>query len=159
MRVIVDNDLFILFLNKTILNWVNFSDKEETEKYLKELLTKLNNKYNLYFEGYYDITLYIDNNYGIILEIKKEELEYLNYFSNQLEMNIKVCEGFFLYETLNIEDFMKDKVEIYIHKDKIYLKIKENISDLYLAKILEHTNIVYGKRVKEILKKAKKLRW
>lgn len=150
--------MIILYLNRLYIESLDFTDKISVEKYLKQLLNKLKNKYDLEFDGYYDMTLYVDINYGVIIEVKKEELEYLDYFSNQIELNTKVVEGSFLYEVSLINDYLLKKVIVYKLDDKIYLRVKKDLSNIKMALLLETAQIVYGKQAEKIIRNAKVLR-
>jgi len=158
MKLITNGDMIILYLNKMYIRSLDFTDKEVTEKYMKRLLTKISNKYDIEIDGYYVVNLYVDMNYGVVIEIQKEELEYLDYFSNQIEINTKVVEGSFLYNIDNFDDSLLKKFIIYKIKDKLYLRVKENISDLEMGKVLERAEIIYGAKANEIIKKAKIVR-
>ena len=158
MKLITNGDMIILYLNKMYIRSLDFTDKEATEKYMKRLLTKISNKYDIEIDGYYVVNLYVDMNYGVVIEIIKEELEYLDYFSNQIEINTKVVEGSFLYNIDNFDDSLLKKFIIYKIKDKLYLRVKENISDLEMGKVLERAEIIYGAKANEIIKKAKIVR-
>lgn len=158
MKLITNGDMIILYLNKMYIRSLDFTDKEATEKYMKRLLTKISNKYDIEIDGYYVVNLYVDMNYGVVIEIQKEELEYLDYFSNQIEINTKVVEGSFLYNIDNFDDSLLKKFIIYKIKDKLYLRVKENISDLEMGKVLERAEIIYGAKANEIIKKAKIVR-
>ncbi len=159
MKVIMDDNLVILFLNKSYIESLDFGDKESIQKYLKQLLLKLKNNYDLEFSGYYDMTLYIDKNYGVIIEAKREELEYLDYFSNQIEMNTKVVKDSFLYEITDIDDFIFSKFILYKVKDKLYAKAKEDISDIEMGLIMEKVDrIIYGSKASEVIRRSKVVR-
>lgn len=158
MKLITDGDKLILYLNKMYIKSLDFSDKEATEKYMKRLFTKISNKYDIEINGYYMVNLYVDANYGVVIEIIKEELEYLDYFSNQIEINTKVIEGSFLYEIADFDKSLLKKFIIYKIKDKLYLRVKESISDLEMGKVLESAEIVYGTKANEIIRKAKVVR-
>ncbi|MBQ9011506.1 MAG: hypothetical protein IJ093_02535 [Bacilli bacterium] len=157
MKVLVNEKIITLFLNKLYIKNVDFENKETIEKYIKQVLNKLQNSYDLQFGGYYEMMMFIDDNYGIIINIKKEELEYLDYFTNKIEFNTKVEKDNFLYEVSNVDSNMKKSFIIYKNLDKIYLQAKNKKTNL--EEILEHIQkIIYGKESYKILKKAKIVR-
>ena len=47
MKLITNGDMIILYLNKMYIRSLDFTDKEATEKYMKRLLTKISNKYDI----------------------------------------------------------------------------------------------------------------
>ena len=157
MKLIVDNNKFIVFLNKD--ENIDFDNKTKMEKYFKNLFYKIKNKYNINISGYYNIDIYIDRYYGNIIEIEDEKLDYYTYF-NQIDMEINVLKNsLFLYE-IGYEFLDKkilDKVSCYKIDDKIYLKISCDVDNVLLAKIIEYGNVLYGKEVDKILKQGKKV--
>ncbi len=158
MKLITDDNKIILYLNKMYIETLDFNDKEATEKYIKHLLTKLSNKYDIKFSGYYVVNLYVDMSYGVIVEAKKEELEYLDYFGNQIEMNTKVAYGSFLYEVSNIDSSVFNNFYVYKLKDRLFLRLKNNLSDIDMGRLVECSNIIYGKEADKIIKRAKLVR-
>ena len=150
MKVVFKDNKIIVFLNKNL----NL-DKKELENYFKKLFLGIKDKYNLKLNGYYDINVYIDNYYGSIIELENEELEYYNYF-NQIDMEIKVIKTPFLYE-IDYEYLDKEllsKSIVYKQNNKLYFKITDKT---ILNKIIECCKIIYGDKVKEIMKLSKKV--
>jgi len=160
MKTIIDDNKIIVFLNKKETQGLDFNNENKLESYFKSLFLKLKELYDIEIIGYYNIDIYKDNFYGIILEIENEILDYCDYF-NQVDMKINVFEtNSFLYEIgfEQIPENIKSKTLCYKNLDKIYLMIKENIDDITLAKMLEFSNIVYGDLTDEILKYSKRVR-
>ncbi len=150
MKLINKDNKIIVFLNKKI----NFK-QINLEKYFTKLFTKFKEYYHLELNGCYNINIYTDEFYGSVIEIENEELDYYNYF-NQIDMEIKLNNNIFLYE-IDYEYLSKNIINnsnIYKLKDKIYLQLKNNKD---LNKILEYANIVYGKKIKYVLKYGKKV--
>lgn len=87
----------------------------------------------------------------------KEELEYLGYFTNQIEMDIKVVCDIFLYEIHTLNNHIKDKLNIYKKHDKIYAKINKSLSNIEMGTLLETSKIIYGKEAKQISKTMKEV--
>lgn len=158
MKTIYNEDKIIAFLNREQIKSIQFNNKEKLEEYFKKLFIKLNDKYDIEFNGYYNIDIYVDNNYGMIIEIMNEDMDYYNYF-NQVDMKINIIESSFLYE-IKYEFLNKDILEntlCYKYLDKIYLKLKENINNIILSRLLEFSNVIYGKQVDKILNISKKV--
>ena len=103
--------------------------------------------------GYIEVKIYIDNNYGVIINIKKEELEYFDYFNDEIEMNIEIINDSFLYKINEIYD--KEQIKnkkIYKQKDNLYINI-DKIDNIDLGKIIETSEIIYGEKAKKIIEK------
>ena len=160
MKLIIDENI-VFFLNKIYLDNIDLKDENLIEKKLIKLINKIQKQYNIDLNGYYNVYIYKDKNYGLIIEIEKEKLDYLDYFNNQIELNIEIIEDTFLYKTDNIftiDKTLLEKLIIYINKDEIYLKIKENINDIELGQIIENSQIIYGNKAKSIKKQSKIIR-
>ena len=132
-----------IYIKRELINNIDFNNKDILEKYLKNLFKTLNNKYNIKIVGYYDITIYIDKYYGIIVHLEREDLEYYDYFSNQIDMKILIKDIDFLYEVEDIPKFILNKVKVIIESKKIFLKIEKPLTDLEMMKLLEISKIYY----------------
>lgn len=149
MKVKIDNDKLIIYINKCNLLDIDMHDKNDLELYFKSLFLKLNDNYGIKARGFYEINVYQDKYYGIILSLQKEEVDDYIYFNNGIDMCIKVNDqNSFLYE---VDDyfFLDDKllkcIDILHYNDKIYIKIKEQLDEVDNTKLIEHTKeIVYN---------------
>lgn len=147
MKLIIDDDIDI-YLNKSYLKNIDLNDT----KTIKNIIKKINKKYDIDLCGYMEIKIYIDNNYGVIINIKKEELEYFDYFNDEIEMNIEIINDSFLYK---IEIYDKDLInnnKIYKYKDNLYINI-DKADSINLGKIIETSEIIYGEKAKKIIEK------
>jgi len=147
LKIIINDDInMIIFLNRLYILDIDFKQPENIEKYFKNLLKKLSDYYDINISGYYEINVYIDKFYGVVLELEKQELEYYGYFDDEVDMQIIIHDKDFIYEIKDyfwIDDELKKKTKLYKYKSKLYLFINEKINDLELGKILEHSKIIY----------------
>lgn len=160
MKTVIRDDKIIVFLNKKEIVDLDFNNELKLEEYFKTLFVKLKKKYKIELSGYYNIDIYPDEYFGIILEIQNEELEYYNYF-NQVDMKINILKNSsFLYEIEYgfLDKEILEQVICYKNNDKIYLKIEKNIAEMTFAKILEYSEIIYGDVIDDIIKYGKKVR-
>ena len=155
MKFVIDNNKFIVFLNKKF----DLDDKVKLEKCFKDLFYNLKNKYNIEVNGYYNINVYADKYYGTIIEMENEDLEYYTCF-NQIDMEINVFKSNFYYKIdysfLN-KDIL-DKCYCYEYNNQIYLKIKDSIDKITLSKLLEISNVSYGLEAEKIAQYGKKVK-
>ena len=145
-----------MILNKIYLNQIDFEDKEKLEIYFHKLLKTLKEFYKININGYYEINVYVDNNYGVILELKKEEIEYFSYYEDEVDMQLIVHNTVFLYEIEDyfwIEKELKNKILLYKYNKKIYMVINHNVDDILLGKIIENSNLKYKDNQKIIKEK------
>lgn len=151
MKVEIHNDNIIVIIKDNNISQVDFNDMVSVEKYFRKILLKLKDLYEIDIKGFYNIYAYIDLEEGIVLEIKKEVIDYYDTF-HQLELRIVKENVEFLYEVDNILEFMNKKFEIYCYNDRFF--IRNNYDDIsYL--LYEFGNLVYKdtKKIKEIGKK------
>lgn len=156
MRFIIDENI-VVFLDKIYLQNLDLTDQKVIEKKLIKLINKIQNKYIIDLNGYYNVFIYKDKNYGLIIDMKKEELEYLDYFNNQIELNIELIEDSFLYkidDIFNINKTLLSKFVIYKDGETIYLKAKNDLNSIELGTILENGEIVYGNKAQKIKRKS-----
>lgn len=139
----IDENVFDIYIKKDGLGNVDFNNKDNIEKYLKKLFRILKNKYFVKIEGFYNITIYIDKYYGVIFHLEKEELEYYDYFKNQVDMRIISIDTEFLYLVDDIPNRLSNKIKICIINNNIYLKIKKELTNLEMMNLIENSKIVY----------------
>ena len=139
----IDNLTLDIYIKKELIDDIDFNNKEDLEIYLKKLFKNLKNKYKIVIEGFYDVTVYIDKYYGVILHLEKENLEYYDYFKNQVDMRIITIDSEFLYLVDDIPFDLLNKINIVVNNDRIYLKIKEELSKLEMMKLIESSKITY----------------
>ena len=159
MKLIIGDNIVIILGNFYLKNY-DLNDYNQIEKKLLKIL----NKYSVELNGYYNVFIYQDKNYGLIIDMQKEELEYLDYFNNQIELNIEIIEDSFLYEIDDIFTLDKNILKqftIYQKDYKFYLEAEEKVNTIKLGKILENSKIIYGKKGKRIKRESKiiKSRW
>lgn len=157
MKLIIDDNI-VIFLDKIYLQNLDLTNQNLIEKKLIKLIGKLQNKYAIDLSGYYNVYIHKDTNYGFIIDMQKEELEYIDYFNNQLELNIEVVEDSFLYkieDIFTINKFLLSKFTIYKNGCIFYLKPQINLTNIELGIILENAEIIYGKEAKNIEQKSK----
>lgn len=160
MKIVMRDDKIVVFLNKKEIVNLDFNDELKLEEYFKMLFIKLKKNYEIELNGYYNIDVYQDKQFGAILEIENEELEYYNYF-NQIDMKINILKNSsFLYEIEYgfLDNEILSQTICYKNSDKIYLKIEKDINDITFAKILEYSEIIYGDVIQDILKYGKKVK-
>ena len=145
MKLIIDDDIDI-YLSKPYLKNIDLNDI----KVIKNIIKKINKKYDIDLYGFIEVKIYIDKNYGVIINIKKEELEYFDYFNDEIEMNIEIINDSFLYKINNI--YINSKIKTYKYKDSLYISI-DKIDNINLGKIIETSEIIYGDKAKKIIEK------
>lgn len=140
MKIELENDKVIIYIKKEEINDLNFTKTDELEEYFKNLIIKLKNLYDISITGFYNIKVFIDKFYGMVLQLEKEDIDY--YDDNQIEMRIIKEDVHFLYEVNDL--FKVKKTKLIKKKDKYYLMILEKILYKDFLNILENSKIVYN---------------
>ena len=131
-----------IYIKKELIDNIDFNNKNDLEKSLKKLFKILKNKYDIVIEGFYDITVYIDKYYGVVIHMEKDDVEYYDYYKNQVDMRIITIDTDFLYLVDDIPQNLLNKVDVIIKEKDIYLKIKESLSTVEMMKLLEISKVV-----------------
>lgn len=141
MKIII-NDKIIIYLNNEYLKYKNY-DISKIEEYFKSIFQTLKYCYNLEIYGYYEIDVYIDKNYGIVIEMEKDDIDFECY--DQIDMRVTFHNQKFLYQ---IEDIEYNK-KIYKYKNKYYVKkynIEYSIPIYKTDEIFKYAKIIEIKR-------------
>lgn len=153
---------FIVFLNKLYLKNNKFELKQNLERYFKNLFKKLNQFYGIEVLGYYNIKIYCDKIYGYILDIKKEDLDFYDYYDDHIDMRIEMSDSEkFIFKIMDHSVLKKDTLNychILKYKHNLYLVPKKTINQYILGKIIENCIFIYGKSSKQILLNAKEIK-
>lgn len=160
LKIVAYEEKYIIYIYPYKEDLFDTKEKDSVENYFRTLFLKLKKYYQIEFSGYYDIHIYNNQNYGSIITVEKEEYEYYSYFDDKLDMRISFePESEFLYELEDIYLDIKEEnnFSIYIYNDHLYIKIENPISSIEMAKVLEHSKVIYGKEVCNILTFGKQI--
>lgn len=133
----IDREHVRLYINKEYKK----IDKNNIYENIKDLFFEIEKIYEIEFNGFYLVTIYEDKYYGILIDIKKEDIDYYDYYDNQINMKIVFKETEFLYQ---IDDYYyfnnQDYLDIIFIDEMIYGRINKKISKEKIIKLLEMTN-------------------
>ncbi|MBR1377244.1 MAG: hypothetical protein IJ565_05515 [Bacilli bacterium] len=159
MKIEFVDDNIIVFLNKYITKDLDYKDKKVLETELRNIFDKLKNYYNIKIKGYYDVYIYIDFNYGAILELKEDDLGYLEYDDTLIDMRIMVNNIEMLYK---VDDILLLDIpyNLYLYKGNFYIEPLDRVNNISMGKLLENSEIIYKgvediKRYGKVLKNVK----
>ena len=132
MKVSLDDNKAIIYLNKYFLKDLDYSNKEEILK----LLLWLKKRVDIDLEGVYDVKVFCNKEKDLILELYYyEELDYLSF-------NIEVYnECNFLLEFTDYFNVPKDK-KVLIYNNKYYIDL-DSLSSKELIKYSDFYQIVH----------------
>lgn len=142
-----DKENMMIYLNKHYTKTIDLDSQDELEDYFKQLFLRLHQYYDISLHGYYNIILYCDRYYGMVIHLSKEEIDYYNYFDKEIDMRIVIDKtNQFLYQ---IDDYfalpteLQKKITIYYYRDHFYVKVKRELTDIEFAILLEQAILHY----------------
>ena len=135
---------YLIKLYKEEIKDIDIYDIDDIYTLIKLIIKKIIKNNNI--SGNYQINIYTNDIYGMIIEFNK--IKENSYIDLKIKINVN---SIFLYES-NYNYLNNYKDTIYHYKNKYYLLPKNSNINL-----LEVSNIIYGKEVKEIISKGIKL--
>ena len=141
-----DIDTFDIYVLKERIKDLDLNNKNVLETYLKSLFRVLKDKYSIDIIGFYDVNIYIDKYYGIVIHMEKED--YCSYYKNEVDMKITLIENTFLYQVNDILNLSNKK--IHIIDNNMYLELTSSIKRSEMMYLIEHTNYILYDYCKQI---------
>lgn len=139
-------------LSNTIIVYLldnnKYNEDSDIKKILINVFDNLEKYYNITFTTDYNLELYINRYYGMILEITENEDFICDDIVN-LKLNI-LRDTLFLYEVDDPLEYIN--YEIYYYNDKFYVNAKREDINL-----IENSNLVYGDIVYKIIGRGIKI--
>lgn len=144
MKVEMLSNTIIVYL----LDNKKYNEDSDIKKILINVFDNLKKYYNITFDSDYNLELYINRYYGMILEITENENFIYDDIVN-LKLNV-LRDTLFLYEVDDPLEYIN--YEIYYYNDKFYVNAKRKDINL-----IENSNLVYGDIVYKIIGRGIKI--
>ena len=144
MKVEMLSNTIIVYL----LDNKKYNEDSDIKKILINVFDNLEKYYNITFTIDYNLELYINRYYGMILEIKENE-DFIYDDIVNLKLNV-LRDTLFLYEVDDPLEYIN--YEIYYYNDKFYVNAKREDINL-----IEDSNLVYGDIVYKIIGRGIKI--
>ena len=144
MKVEMLSNTIIVYL----LDNKKYNEDSDIKKILINVFDNLEKYYNITFTSDYNLELYINRYYGMILEITENEDLIYDEIVN-LKLNV-LRDTLFLYEVDDPLEYIN--YEIYYYNDKFYVNAKREDINL-----IEDSNLVYGDIVYKIIGRGIKI--
>ena len=150
---VIDKDNYIIKIYNDYFD-IDIYDHSEVKLFIENLFNKIFNKYKL--KGTVVFNIYIDNMYGMIIEVNKKNDLIGDIVDIKIKFNINIS---FLYEVdyLYLIDNDITNQNIYYYKDKFYLEIVNNIDKDKYIKLLDNCFVIYDNNINNIINKGIKL--
>lgn len=144
MKVEMLSNTIIVYL----LDNKKYNEDSDIKKILINVFDNLKKYYNITFTSDYNLELYINRYYGMILEITENE-DFIYDDIVNLKLNV-LRDTLFLYEVDDPLEYIN--YEIYYYNDKFYVNAKREDINL-----IENSNLVYGDIVYKIIGRGIKI--
>lgn len=144
MKVEMLSNTIIVYL----LDNKKYNEDSDIKKILINVFDNLKKYYNITFDSDYNLELYINRYYGMILEITENE-DFIYDDIVNLKLNF-LRDTLFLYEVDDPLEYIN--YEIYYYNDKFYVNAKREDINL-----IENSNLVYGDIVYKIIGRGIKI--
>ena len=144
MKVEMLSNTIIVYL----LDNKKYNEDSDIKKILINVFDNLEKYYNITFTTDYNLELYINRYYGMILEIKENE-DFIYDDIVNLKLNV-LRDTLFLYEVDDPLEYIN--YEIYYYNDKFFVNAKREDINL-----IENSNLVYGDIVYKIIGRGIKI--
>lgn len=144
MKVEMLSNTIIVYL----LDNKKYNEDSDIKKILINVFDNLEKYYNITFTSDYNLELYINRYYGMILEIKENE-DFIYDDIVNLKLNV-LRDTLFLYKVDDPLEYIN--YEIYYYNDKFYVNAKREDINL-----IENSNLVYGDIVYKIIGRGIKI--
>ena len=155
MKLKIIDDKLIYYINKKCIDF-DTENKESFEKYIKELVLNIKKIYGYKLSGAYNVHIFENKNYGLIIEfIKKDEL---NFFPDLIDLKLSIFYDSEIY--LKLEDYflIKKYKNIYYDDDFFYINLDETYKK-DLLNLSEFSDFIYGDNLSEIKSNLKLLKY
>jgi hypothetical protein len=157
----VNEHNFYIYLNKYYLVDLNLNDKQCVEEYFKKVFINLKKNYHLDIYGYYNIRVYANKQYGVIIDVFKLCNDYFKMPGNKVDMKIMIDnDNKFLYKISDYfftEAYKNCIKNIYYKDGKYYLELDDNVDENFYLYLIEHSDIIFNDDVYEIMEASYKL--
>lgn len=151
-----------VYLNNKYLEKIKFDLKNNVEQQFKRLFIKIKNIYNIEMSGYYEVTVYLNDIYGMIIEIEKDDDEYVKLFGDTVDMKITFkFDSSIFYKLDEYMSFDFDDYDLYYYNDSFYMELNNEVIFNYsqYLNLLENSSIIYGNEIKKIKNQAIKVKY
>ena len=150
MKIVSNGDNFTIYLIR------NNSENIDVKNYVKETVIKLKDKLKKYISGYYEAIVYINNNYGMIIELTKESD--FDFFKDFIELDITIKENSTIY--LKFKDYFSvlNKGNIYYYNNYYYADI-DKLNKKELLYLTEFGETIHGANLDNVKDKLAKVEW
>lgn len=138
----LEDDSYKVFINNEKIKSVNFYSEESLEVFIRDIIMQLKHRYNVMLRGLYDVSIFLNEKVGALINIEKIEAFLLPQRDIDLRIKI-VSDSKFYFKTKEFE-ILKEFDNIYFYDDNYYIDAS-NISDF--IRYVEFGDIIYDENL------------
>ena len=145
MKITLKDNLIYIFINKKLIN-ESLEKEEEIYGFIKDIVLKLKKKRIQDISGLYNVYVYQNSKYGLILELTKEDE--IEFFQDIIDLKVNIIKNSPIY--LELEDiFLIKNINKKIINKKYYVNIND-LDEKQFLKLIEFSKIIFGKTATKI---------
>ena len=149
MKFVFKDNKIIIYLNKENIDFDIFN-KENLEKYIKELVLNIKKIYGYKISGSYNVNIYENKKIGLIIEfIKKESFD---FFPDLIDLKLNIFYDIDVYLKLDDYFLIKKYRNIYYNNNNFYIDVTDLIKKDILI-LSEFGKYIYGKNLEKLKNK------
>lgn len=149
MKFVFKDNKIIIYLNKENIDF-DISNKENLEKYIKELVLNIKKIYGYKISGSYNVNIYENKKIGLIIEfIKKESFD---FFPDLIDLKLNIFYDSDVYLKLDDYFLIKKYRNIYYNNNNFYIDVTDLIKKDILI-LSEFGKYIYGKNLEKLKNK------
>jgi len=142
-----------IFIPNNLISF-NYRDEKNIEKFLKDKIIKLKKKYHKDISGFYNVNVYQNNKYGLIIELLHESD--IDYFKDLIDIKVNVYYDSDIYLELDDYFLINKYKNKYSYDNKYYISI-DDISYIDMIVLSDFYKYIYGNKLLSIKNQFKVL--
>ena len=142
-----------IFIPNNLISF-NYRDEKDIEKFLKDKIIKLKKKYHKDISGFYNVNVYQNNKYGLIIELLHESD--IDYFKDLIDIKVNVYYDSDIYLELDDYFLINKYKNKYSYDNKYYISI-DDISYIDMIVLSDFYKYIYGNKLLSIKNQFKVL--
>ena len=143
----------IIFIPNKLINF-NYKEEKDIEKFLKDKIIKLKKKYHKDISGFYNVNVYQNNKYGLIIELIHESD--IDFFKDLIDIKVNVYYDSDIYLELDDYFLIEKYKNKYFYNNKYYISI-DDIPYIDIIALSDFYKYIYGNKLISIKNQFKVL--
>ncbi|MGN1000930.1 MAG: hypothetical protein ACI4OG_03225 [Bacilli bacterium] len=136
------DDSYKVFINDEKIKNVDFYSEESLEVFIRDIIMQLKHRYNVILRGLYDVSIFMNEKVGALINIEKIEAFLMP--QRDIDLRIKIIfDSKFYFKTKEFE-IVKEFDNIYFYDDSYYIDAS-NIENF--IRYVEFGDIIYDENL------------